>query len=136
VRARDAKRGDDLVTSGLARARQLVDNDPINNEWKETLVRGLLARAASADAKTAASVLTEAEQIALPAHERAPQNVQTAALLGEVDVELAARATARGEAKTAAAAWQRALEVLEPLAKEARLPAPKLGVLARARAKH
>ena len=134
VYARDSKRGDELVTSGLGRAQALVDNDPINNEWKETLVRGLLARASTSDTKTATAALAQAEQIAQPAHLRAPENVHTCALLGEVEVELASHAAARGDRKAAATAWQAALDVLEPLAKQGRLPAPNLTILARARA--
>jgi serine/threonine protein kinase len=131
----EAKRGEDLVAGGLARARALVDNDPINNEWKETLVRGLLARAATGDAKTAAAALVEAEQIAAAGYERAPQNVQISVLFGEVEVELAAHAEARGDSKAASVAWQAAASVLESLAKDGRLPATKAAILARARAR-
>jgi len=61
---RDAKRGTELVASGIARARALVGADPINLEWKDTLVQGLLARAdiakLAADAATRKSSLEEA----------------------------------------------------------------------------
>ncbi|HTR54233.1 MAG TPA: serine/threonine-protein kinase [Kofleriaceae bacterium] len=137
IAARDGKRGDELVTSGLERARGLVDNDPINNEWKETLVRGLLARAALAhaanDASTVETALTEATTVAALAHQTAPQNVPTAVLLGEAEIERAAAAAARSDGKTATTAWKIASDVLEPLAADGRLPATKAALLARVR---
>ncbi|HEY1553713.1 MAG TPA: serine/threonine-protein kinase [Kofleriaceae bacterium] len=136
VAAKDGKRGLELVASGLGRARDLVENDPINNEWKETLVRGLLARAAvaqvAADAATVDRSLAEAVRVVLPAHQLAPQNVQTACLLGEVEIE---RATTAKDPKAQASAWKAALEALQPLAADGRLPAPKLSLLARAKAR-
>jgi tetratricopeptide (TPR) repeat protein len=134
IHVHDGKRGEQLVELGLAGARTLVENDPINNEWKETLVHGLLALA-SFDVSSAHDRLLEAERVVEPAHERAPHSVQLAALLGEVEVGLAAYSAAHGDAKTAAVAWEAASDVLEPLAKAGRLPAPNLPVLARARAR-
>jgi tetratricopeptide (TPR) repeat protein len=134
IHVHDSKRGTQLVELGLGGARTLVENDPINNEWKETLVHGLLALASFGDS-SAHEWLLEAERVVEPAHVRAPHSVPIAALLGEVEVELAAYSTAHGDAKAAAAAWQAASDVLEPLAKSGRLPAPKQPVLARARAR-
>ena len=39
--ARDAKRGGDLLVAGVARARALVQGDPINLDLRETLVERL-----------------------------------------------------------------------------------------------
>ena len=125
VAAHDAKRGSELVARGVTRARALVDADPINNEWKETLVQGLVAQAvvakAAGDTKARDAALAEAHDVATTAHDHAPANVHLAGRLAEVDEELGNYAGVRA--------------VLEPLAKEGRLPASKAPLLDRARAR-
>jgi serine/threonine protein kinase len=132
--SKDAKRSLELIGQGLGRARTLVDNDPINNEWKDTLVQGLLAQAAGAtDPKARAAALDEARDVASAAHQHAPANVHLAARLAEVEAALADVAIARGDARAASAAWATVRDVLEPLAREGRLPAPRQTLLDRAR---
>jgi serine/threonine protein kinase len=132
--SKDGKRSFELIGQGLGRARTLVDNDPINNEWKDTLVQGLLAQAAAAtDPKARAAALDEARDVASAAHQHAPANVHLAARLAEVEAALADVATARGDARAASAAWATVRDVLEPLAREGRLPAPRQSLLDRAR---
>jgi serine/threonine protein kinase/tetratricopeptide (TPR) repeat protein len=132
---RDPKRGGELVEAGIKRARILVDGDAINNEWKETLVQGLLARAAIAkargDAKVRAASLTEAQGVAEDAQKRAPTNAHWPGYLAEIHAGLAEVAP---DPTTAAAEWKAVRELLEPLAKAGRLPAPRLHLLDRARA--
>ena len=136
---KDAKRAADLIDRGLARARSLVDNDPANADWKQTLLEGLLARAALAksagDATTRAATLGDAQQIATDAHNRAKDNVALAGLYAEVEVGIAESAAARGDSRTANTAWDDAKAALEPLAKESRLPASRTALLDRARAR-
>src|SRR5262249_46008640 len=120
----DAKRADTLITQGIARARLLVTVDTINNEWKETLVQGLLAQAAlfaiRGDAVKRKAALTEALGVAQAAVARAPQNAQWPCYLAEIDLGLAR--------------YKQARELLEALDKEGRLPAPRRPLLDRARA--
>jgi tetratricopeptide (TPR) repeat protein len=131
----DAKRARQLIEAGLGRARALVSGDPINGEWKETLISGLLAHAdlgrASGDPKTAALALTEAKTFAQAAAERAPTNAHWPGYLAEIHVGLAEVAT---DPKVRAAEWKAARDVLEPLVKTDRLPATRKNLLERARA--
>jgi len=136
ITGKDSKRSLELIGQGLGRARTLVDNDPINNEWKDTLVQGLLAQAAATPApKARGAALDEARDVASAAHHHAPANVHLAARLAEVEAALADVATARGDARAASAAWATVRDVLEPLAREGRLPAPRQALLDRARLK-
>jgi tetratricopeptide (TPR) repeat protein len=137
--ARDGKRADELIKQGIARARMLVAGDTINNEWKETLTQGLLAQAEAArvrgDHKGRGAVLTEALTVTEDAAAKSPQNAHWPGYVAEVHLGLAEVAAATGDGKTAAAAWKRVLEILEPLAKASRLPAPRKPLLDRARAR-
>ena len=129
---KDPKRGHELVDAGLASARALVQGDPINLEWRETMVQGLIARArlpGPGAARTAA--LVEARTIAGEAVLRAAQNVQWPGYLAEVHTGLAELAT---DPHIATAEWKQVRDLLEPLAKAGRLPAPRLPLLDRARA--
>ncbi len=131
IAPRDAKRSSELLTAGIARARELVDSDPINDEWKDTLVRGLLARAAvTSDRQGRATAAREATELADAALHRAPLNVQWAVLSAQSHL-----AKADGESGSAAVADRKiALDLLQPLAKAGRLPAQRLPLLDRARA--
>jgi tetratricopeptide (TPR) repeat protein len=132
VGARDAKRGSELIDAGLVFARTLTEADPINLEWRETLVIGLLARGRSATDRAARqTALDEARGIATDATTRAGQNVQWPGHLAEVHAGLAELAT---DPHLATAEWKKARDLLEPLAKAGRLPAPRLPLLDRARA--
>jgi serine/threonine protein kinase/tetratricopeptide (TPR) repeat protein len=137
--AADPKRATELVTHGVTRSRALVDNDPINNDWKLTLLQGLLAHAAvakaSGDAPSRASALADAHKFATDARAHAPQNVQIAGLYAEIEIGVAELAAAKGDTKAANTAWDNAKEVLEPLAKDGRLPAARSSLLDRARAR-
>jgi tetratricopeptide (TPR) repeat protein len=138
IAALDPPRGRRLIDAGLARSRALVAADPINHEWKETLTRGLLAEAelsrSAATAKRGEAALAEALAIA-----RGPmsttsgaRNVRWPGLLAEVHAGLAELATARGDGRTAAAAWQAVRDTLEPLARARRLSAQGIVLLERA----
>jgi hypothetical protein len=135
---RDAKRAAELIAAGVKRAHELVDGDRINNEWKETLVQGLLAQAElmRADPTARGAALTEALGIAQDAAGRAPQNAHWPGFLGEVHVGLAEVAAARGDGRGAAAAWKAVRDTLEPLATAGRLAWPRKPLLDRARAQH
>src|SRR3569623_690182 len=127
--ARDPKRGDQLIESGVARARALVQGDPLNLEWRETLVQGLLATGHAPGERAArAAALDEARSISEEAMRRTPQNVQWPGYNAEAHAGLAELGEA-GE-------WKKVRDVLEPLAKAGRLPAPRLPLLERARAQH
>ncbi len=132
VVARDAKRGAALIASGLARARALVQGDPINLEWRETLTQGLIALGrAPGDHAARLAALDEAVATADDAMRRAAQNVQWPGYLADAHGGLAELATERA---VAAAEWKKVRELLEPLALAGRLPAPRIPLLDRARA--
>ncbi|HWO19353.1 MAG TPA: serine/threonine-protein kinase [Kofleriaceae bacterium] len=136
---RDGKRAGDLVAAGLARARALVATDAISQEWKRTLVQGLLAqaelaRSAPQPAQRAArkTALAEALTLAEAAAARVPQNVHWAGFVAEAQAGLAELAAASGDARGAAAAWKAVRDRLAPLAAKGRLPAPRRPLLDRA----
>jgi len=130
--AKDPKRGNELLDAGLALSRALVQGDPINLEWRETLVQGLIARGRLPGSfATRAVALKEARSIAEEAVLRAAQNVQWPGYLAEVHTGLAELAT---DPHLAADEWKQVRDLLEPLAKAGRLPAPRLPMLDRARA--
>ncbi|MDB4953904.1 MAG: serine/threonine protein kinase [Myxococcales bacterium] len=133
---RDPKRGTELVAQGIGRARLLVDGDPINTEWKETLTQGLLAQDVIArignDRALRRRALLETSSVAEEAAHRAPQSVQWSCLLAEVHLALAEIAIDPLE-RTAESA--KARDILETLANASRLPAPRLPLLERARAR-
>ncbi len=135
VAPRDAKRGAELIENGLGRARTLVAGDPINLDWQETLTQGLLAKATAAklagDPKTRQAVLAEALTTSEGAMHHAPQNAEWPGWVAEVHAGLAEVAP---DPRTAAAEWKKVRDLLEPLAKAGRLPAPRLPLLDRARA--
>ncbi len=134
--ASDARRSKHLIEDSLARSRALVAGDPINGEFKETLVQGLLAQAdaarAAADAGLRGRALAEALNVARGAS-RAQHNAHWPGLLAEIEVGLAELAAQRGDQPSAAAAWKAARDALEPLAAAGRLPAQRKPLLARAR---
>jgi hypothetical protein len=138
--ARDAKRAGELIDTGLSRARALVTADAISQEWKRTLVQGLLARAELARAvtppqpATRKEALAEALAISTAVSERAPQNVHWTLFVAEAQVARAEQAAAEGDANGAAAAWKAVRDRLEPLAAAGRLPATRRVWLERARA--
>jgi tetratricopeptide (TPR) repeat protein len=128
----NAKRSDELIKQGVARARNLVVGDMINNEWKETLTQGLIAQAVAArDQAVRRASYAEALGIAEQAAQRAPQNAHWPGYLAEIHTGLAESSGA--DAKTAKAEWKRVVEILEPLEKEGRLPATRKPLLDRAR---
>jgi serine/threonine protein kinase/Tfp pilus assembly protein PilF len=135
VAPRDPKRGMELVERGLLRARQLVDGDAANVEWKETLTQGLIAKAevlrVTNDRDGRAASLEEARVLADAAVARAPQNAHWPGYVAEIHAGLA---DAAKDAKTAAAEWKLARDTLEPLAQAKRLPATRKALLDRARA--
>ncbi len=130
--AKDHKRSDELIQSGVARARVLVGGDYINNEWKETLTQGLIAQAATArDAASRAAAFAEALKFAEDATSRAPQNAHWPGYLAEIHIGLAETAP---NAKVAKDEWKLARLILETLDKDGRLPMPRRKLLDRARA--
>jgi len=131
VMARDAKRGGDLLVAGVARARALVQGDPINLDQRETLVQGLLALGRTGDHAARQTALAEAVSTAEEATRRTPQNVQWPGYLAEAHAGLAELAT--GAAATAE--WKKVTGLLEPLATAGRLPALRMPLLAQARAR-
>jgi len=114
--ATDPKRAVELIEGGVRRAKELVDGDPINTEWKETYVQGLLARAESArlagDAAGRTAALETAVEIGDDASHRAPQNAHWPGFLAEAHA---------GLAETRPAEWKKVRAILEPLAKAGRL---------------
>lgn len=133
--ARDGKRSRELIDNGLARARGLVAGDAINNEWKETLVQGLLARADAAklanDRPARREALAEAFRIAKATSDASPLSVHWAAFLAEIH---AAQAEVAPDPRAAAAEWKAVRDLLEPLATAKRLSALRKELLERARA--
>ncbi len=115
--ASDQKHAVELIEAGVARAKELVDGDAINNDWKDTLVLGLLARAEAArlagDGAGRTAALTAAIAVADAAATHAPENVQWHGYLAEAHA---------GLAETTPAEWKKIRELLEPLAKAGRLP--------------
>jgi tetratricopeptide (TPR) repeat protein len=135
IAASDPKRSAQLIDAGLGRARELVGRDPINQEWKETQVLGLLARAAHASATgRREEALAEALGIAQAAAAAPAHNVHWPGLLAEVHAGLAELARARGDGGGAAVAWQAVRAALEPLAKAGRLSVQRKALLDRASA--
>ena len=131
--AKDPKRSNALVDAGLGLARALVQGDPINLEWRETLAQGLIVRGRlPGPVPPRREALAEARTIAEDAVRRAAQNVQWPGYLAEVHVGLAELAT---DTHIATDEWKQARDLLEPLAKAGRLPAPRLPLLDRARAR-
>ncbi|HEU0036306.1 MAG TPA: protein kinase [Kofleriaceae bacterium] len=134
VAARDAGRGTKLIESGVTRARALVAADPINNEWKETLTQGLLARGEAAriagDRTARQAAISDALATATAGMQRAPQNVHWIGLVAEAHAQLAELA----DPKAAGTEWKAVRELLEPLAKANQLPAARKPLLERARA--
>ena len=132
---RDAKRAKELVAAGLTRARELVDGDAVNVEWKETLTQGLIASAeiarVTSDRVARAAALEEARVLADASVARAPQNAHWPGYVAEIHAGLAESAT---DPKIAAAEWKLARDTLEPLAQAKRLPATRKALLERARA--
>ena len=129
------KRAIELIDAGLERARALVGGDPINLDWKETLTQGLLAQGRGPyDLKTRQAAFDDALVTAEEAVKRAPQNVQWPAFLADVHVGLAELAATSGNTHAATGEWRKVVEILEPLAKAGRLPAPRTPLLDRARA--
>jgi serine/threonine protein kinase/tetratricopeptide (TPR) repeat protein len=137
IAARDPKRAGELIKASIARAETLVAGDMINNEWKETLTQGLLAQAelarARGDHQQRAQILTHARAVAEDAASRSPQNAHWPGYVAEIRLGLAEAAAAIGDAKTASAAYKRVVEILDPLDKAGRLPAPRKPLLLRAR---
>jgi serine/threonine protein kinase/tetratricopeptide (TPR) repeat protein len=135
VAPRDAKRAGELVERGLTRARQLVEGDAVNVEWKETLTQGLIAKAEvlriTGDRDGRAALLEEARVLADAAVARAPQNAHWPGYVAEIHAGLAESAK---DPKAAAAEWKLARDTLEPLAQAKRLPATRKALLERARA--
>jgi serine/threonine protein kinase/tetratricopeptide (TPR) repeat protein len=130
---RDPKRSEQLLKSGVTRARFLVAGDAINNEWKETLVAGLIAQALVVrEPALKASTWAEAKQITEAAMARAPQNAHWPGYLAEIHVGLAESAA---DAMTARDAWKLAFEILDALEKDGRLPMPRKPLLERARSR-
>jgi tetratricopeptide (TPR) repeat protein len=129
---KDGKRAAEMIAAGVSRARVLVDGDPINFDWKETLTQGLTAQAAVAhaagDRKAERAALTEALAVAEPAAEHAGQNAHWPGFLAEIHAGLADAAT---DPAVAAAEWKRARAVLAPVAAAGRLPASRKALLAR-----
>ncbi len=132
VSARDPN-GVALIASGVQRARALAAADPITNEWKETVVQGLLAtgQATPIDREARRVALAEARTISAAAAERAPQNVKWPEYLAESHVALAALTADR---RVIAAEWQAVRDLLEPLEQSGRLAAAGKILLDRARA--
>ena len=134
---RAGKRPGELIGSGLERARSLVAADGISDEWKRTLVQGLLAQAelarVTAQPATRKAALAEALAISEAAAERAPQNVHWTGFVAEAHAGHAELAAAAGDARGAAAGWKAVRDRLGPLAAAGRLPAPRKPLLERAK---
>ena len=137
IAAGDPARSKQLIDAAIARGRALVQADPINNDFKETLTQTLLAEAdvarAAHDARRATAALTEALSQARGGADHAPHNVHWAGMLAEIHAGFAELAGARGDGSAAAAAWQAVRDVLEPLARAGRLSAQRKPLLDRAR---
>ncbi|MBV8758995.1 MAG: protein kinase [Deltaproteobacteria bacterium] len=126
--AKEPARAKELVDHAVERERTLVDADPINIAWKETLVNALLVRAQLEHGTPAqAETLLLAKELATEALRRAPTSARWPAIAADVELALA-------ETDPAGKHGKAARDLLEPLAKANRLAAPRLPLLARARA--
>ena len=126
VLSRDAKRGNELLASGVSRARMLVQGDPINLDPRETLVQGLISLGRIGERAAREAALTEAVSIAEEAMRRSPQSVVWPGYLAEAHAGVAELGTS--------SEWKKVRDLLEPLAKSNRLPAARAALLDRARA--
>jgi tetratricopeptide (TPR) repeat protein len=131
---RDAKRSRVLIDDGVSRARGLVAGDPINNEWKDTLAMGLIARAEAAkvtgNRAERAEALAEALTLAKTTADATPLSSHWPSLVAEVHLGLAEIAP---DEKTAAMHAKSARDLLEALATANRLSATRKDLLERAR---
>ena len=127
---KEPARAKELVDHAVERERMLVDGDPINIAWKETLVDALLVRAHLQNtAADRLETLALAHDLATEALKRAPKSARWPGLVAEIEVALA-----EADPKGAAGHWKAARDLLEPLASTGRLAAPRAPLLARARA--
>ena len=126
--AKEPARAKELVDHAIDRERALVDADPINIAWKETLVNALLVRQQLERGTPARkTTLTLAWELASEALDRAPTSARWPPMAAEVEL-------ARAEIDPRGDHGKAARDLLEPLAKAGRLAAPQLPLLARARA--
>jgi len=120
--------GDDalgLLGRGIGRARDLVAGDPVNLEWKETLVMGLVARGdarrRAGDVTLARADLEQALAIAEAAAALAPSSALWQATQAEARWDLARCLRGPGEADRAARLAAAARDALDRLAADGRL---------------
>ena len=125
--ANDQKRGVELIEGGVKRVKELVDADPINMEWKETMMLGLLARAEAAklagDRAGRKAALEATLVVADDAARRAPQNAHWPGF------QAAAHA---GLAESDPTEWKIVRLLLEPLKNDGRLSFIRLPLLEQA----
>jgi len=116
-----------LLVDGVALARTLVDGDPVNTEWKETLVSGLyatgLAANAARDPAAARAGFEPAIEIAEGVIAQAPDSAYWRGTLAELLDGLAVASTIDGKPEDAVAHRKAAYAALQPVADAGRLPA-------------
>ncbi len=139
VQAGEADRGVALLDAGIASQQALVDADPVNGQWKQALVRGLIARGAAhrarGDGAAARADLERAVAAASAAAMKAPANAEWASQLALAHWGLAQslRIGRGADPGRAAAEVGLARAILERLAHDGRLAAELAIVAARVR---
>jgi tetratricopeptide (TPR) repeat protein len=128
----------ELIDKGVVLAQQLVDGDPINNEWKETLVQGLYARGIAANAvkdpATARAALEPAVTIAQDVIARSPENAYWGGTLAELLEAIAYAADADGKPDEALAHRKAAFAAIDAVVSAGKLPAYRKALYNRLRA--
>jgi serine/threonine protein kinase/tetratricopeptide (TPR) repeat protein len=116
-----------LLDQGVALAQALVDGDPVNTEWKETLVSGLynrgLAGNAARDWAAARPAFEAALRLAEGVVARSPDSSYWRGTLAEILESLALTDVAEGKPEDAALHRRAAYAELQPLVLAGRLPA-------------
>jgi tetratricopeptide (TPR) repeat protein/tRNA A-37 threonylcarbamoyl transferase component Bud32 len=129
VQAGTVDRGLALLDAGILAQQALVDSDPVNGQWKQALVRGLIARGRAervgGQVLKARADLERAVAAAAAAATKAPGNAEWQAqlALAHWGLALAMRAGPVTAPKRAAAETATARELFAQLAKSGRLAA-------------
>jgi serine/threonine protein kinase len=117
----------DLLATGVTLAQALVDGDPVNMEWKETLVQGLYAQAlvttTARDSAGARAALEPAIKVAEDVIVRSPDSSYWRGTLAELLEATANVDIADGKPEDAAVHRRAAFAAIEPVVQAGRLPA-------------
>jgi serine/threonine protein kinase/tetratricopeptide (TPR) repeat protein len=116
-----------LFAKGVELAQALVDSDPVNTEWKETLVSGLYGQGnaanAAKDSPAARKALEQGIRISEGVIAAAPDSAYWRGTLAELLDALAVTDLAEGKPEDANVHRRAAYAELQPIADAGRLPA-------------